>query len=231
MKKKPTMGTSRLTQLWAWLAANPRKSAIGAFAALALIASICARPDLKISKMVDSVSTSSKSVSERSDQMVLITNAQLKEYRDLRIEVQSLRKQEQTWKRTTKKKHADGSEEETTDEGSSRNEEAIQSLTTRLDQLSETLAMTEDSLWSSRALVDQQSITISVKEQQLVQARRPHVLAGLAMEMPGRENLLWGSLGVQSRFLGDMTIAMRAELPVVGPFGMDRIRFGAEIGF
>lgn len=231
MKKKPSIGPSRLAALWAWIAVNPRTAAIAVFTVLGMITVICAKPDVKTTKAMEETRTSAKAASADSSQTILITNEQWQEYHDLRVEVQSLRKQEQTWKRTTKKRHADGSEEETTDEGSSKNEEAIQTLTTRLDQMAETLAMTEDSLRSSRQLVDQQASLIAVREQQIVQAKRPHVLAGLAMEMPGRENLLWGSLGVQSQFLGDMTIATRAELPVVGPFGMDKIRFGIEVGF
>lgn len=233
MKKKPSLpilSPKKLSQLWAWIVDNPRKSAIGSFAVLALVASICAKPDVKSTKTVDEARTSSKKVSEDTSQTILITNEQWQEYHNLRIEVQTLRKQEQTWKRTTKKKHADGSEEETTDEGSSKNEEAIHTLTTKLDQMAETLAMTEDSLRLSVATVESQSIAIATKEEQLLRSNGSKWLVGVEVQPDFGS---YASAGIRGP-IGNVDLAGRVIVPVFGPPTanlMQNLKVGFELGF
>lgn len=234
MKKKLTPykapSVDKLAQLWSWCLDNPRKSALGAFAVLALVASICAKPDIKTSKTVDEARTSSKVVSEDANQTILITNEQWQEYHNLRIEVQTLRKQEQTWKRTTRKRLADGSEEETTDEGSSKNEEAIHTLTTKLDQMAETLAMTEDSLRSSQATVYQQSATIVSKEEIIAVAKGSKWLVGVEVQPDFGS---YASAGIRGP-IGDVDLAGKIIVPVFGsPTAnmVQNLKVGFELGF
>lgn len=224
---------------WAWCLTNPKLAIAGGLLVLASLGAVAGRETIKKTWM-ERTATKTEQVVDKQSKKVEMSEAEVKELTQLRVEVRTLRTTASRYRKLTAAVNPftglplldkNGEPIFNTDEGDSSEQETTQKLADLLTEEQEKTRRLSNSL-------DIEKTKTSSLELQLITSTEIHKVPAKSAFTLGLESALdvsetWGTAGY--RFpLGPVHLGTRAVLPVTGPaaeypYSWTKVKLGAEL--